>query len=142
MILVDANLLLYAVNADSPRHQPARVWLEETLSGTTRVGLAWIVVLAFTRISTRSGIFSNPLSPSQSLAFVESWLEQPIVELVVPGREHWSVFRRLVADAGTAGNLTSDAHLAALAIEHGFTIYSSDDDFRRFSGIDHVNPLA
>ena len=142
MILVDANLLIYAIDADSPRHTPARRWLEETLSGTTRVGLAWIVTLAFVRITTRSGIVGNPLSPEQALAYVDSWLQQPFVATVAPGRHHWPIFRNLTLTTGTAGNLTSDAHLAALAIEHGYAVYSSDNDFKRFPGIEHVNPLA
>ncbi len=142
MILVDANLLIYATDADSPNHLVARQWLEETLSGTTRVGIAWIVALAFVRISTRSGIFRNPLPPEEALAYVDSWLRQPFVELVAPGANHWPVFRNLVVAVGTAGNLTSDAHLAALAIERGATVYSSDNDFKRFPGIEHVNPLA
>ena len=142
MILVDANLLIYAINADSPPHPEARSWLEETLSGTTSVGLAWIVTLAFVRITTRSGIIRSPLSPEEALAYVDSWLRQPFVEAVAPGEKHWSIFRNLTLATGTAGNLTSDAHLAALAIEHGCEVYSTDNDFKRFPGIVHVNPLA
>lgn len=142
MILVDTNLLIYAIDADSPRHRPARRWLEETLSGTTRVGLAWIVTLAFVRITTRAGIVRNPLSPQAALAYVDSWLEQPLVQTVSPSAKHWPIFRNLTLAAGTAGNLTSDAHLAALAIEHGCAVYSTDNDFKRFPGIEHVNPLA
>lgn len=142
MILVDANLLIYAIDADSPPHLAARRWLEETLSGTTRVGLALVVLLAFVRITTRSGIFRNPLTPEEAFGYVDSWLEQPSVEIVVPGDTHWSVFRNLVFTVGTAGNLTTDAHLAALAIEHGCEVYSTDHDFKRFPGVVHVNPLA
>ena len=142
MILVDANLLIYAVDADSPRHRGAREWLEETLSGTTRVGLAWIVMLAFVRITTRSGIVRKPLSPESAFAYVDSWLDQPFVTTVAPGEHHWPLFRNLSLATGTAGNLTSDAHLAALAIEHGCAVYSTDNDFKRFPGIEHVNPLA
>ena len=141
MILVDANLLIYAIDADSPRHQAARQWLEETLSGTTRVGLAWIVLLAFVRITTRSAIVGDPLSPEAALAYVDSWLDQPFVTTLAPGDNHWPLFRNLTLTAGTAGNLTSDAHLAALAIEHGCAVYSTDNDFRRFAGVEHVNPL-
>lgn len=141
MILVDANLLIYAVDADSPRHRSSRRWLEETLSGTTRVGLAWIVTLAFVRITTRAGIVRTPLRPEEALAYVNSWFDQPFVTPVAPGAHHWPIFRQLVTATGTAGNLTSDAHLAALAIEHGGTVYSTDNDFRRFPGVEHVNPL-
>lgn len=142
MILVDANLLIYAVDSDSPPHPAARRWLEDTLSGTTRVGLAWIVALAFVRITSRQGILRHPLSPERALAYVDSWLDQPFVEMISPGAKHWPIFRNLTLVAGTAGNLTSDAHLAALAIENGAMVYSTDNDFKRFAGIRHVNPLA
>lgn len=142
MILVDANLLIYAIDADSPHHAVARPWLEEVLSSTTRVGLAWIVTLAFLRITTHSSIFRRPLTPEAAMAFVDSWFSQPFVEPVAPGPEHWSIFRRLVTATGTTGNLASDAHLAALAIEHGYTIYSADSDFKRFPGLRYVNPLV
>ena len=142
MILVDANLLIYAVNADSPPHPAARKWLEDTLSGTTRLGLSLVVLLAFVRITTRPGIFDQPLSPEEAFAYVDSWLRLPSVEIVSPGANHWSILRSLVLTVGTAGNLTSDAHLAALAIEHGCEVYSTDNDFKRFSGVVHVNPLA
>ena len=142
MILVDANLLLYAVNEDAPLHDLARRWLEETLSGSTRVGLPWVVILAFLRITTRRGIFANPLAPEQALSYVESWLEQPFVRAVAPGDNHWPVLHNLLASTGTAGNLTTDAHVAALAIELGCPIYSTDNDFKRFSGVQHHNPLA
>jgi toxin-antitoxin system PIN domain toxin len=142
VILVDANLLIYAIDSDSPHHKAARRWLEETLSGETRVGLAWVVILAFLRITTRGDIVRKPLSPEQALAYVDSWLRQPFVRTVVPAESHWPLLRNLMATSGTAGNLTSDAHLAALAIENGCAIYSTDHDLGRFPGIEHVNPLA
>jgi toxin-antitoxin system PIN domain toxin len=142
VILVDANLLIYAVNADSHHHRAARRWLEETMSGTTPVGLAWIVLLAFLRITTRPGVLQHPITPDRALDYVDSWLRQPYVTAVVPGDHHWSILRNLLRAAGTAGNLTSDAHLAALAIELGAPIYSTDNDFRRFQGVEHINPLA
>lgn len=142
MILVDANLLIYAVDSDSPHHRAAKGWLEETLSGETHVGLAWVVVLAFLRITTRGDVVHRPLAAEQALAYVDSWLEQPFVRTVSPGESHWPVLRNLMAVSGTAGNLTSDAHLAALAIEHGSPVYSTDHDFGRFPGIRHINPLA
>lgn len=141
MILIDANLLIYAVDADSPHHGAAKQWLEDTLSGTERVGLAWIVVLAFLRITTRAAVLRHPLQADAAIAYVNSWLEQPFVELVGPGSNHWPVFRNLLTTTGTAANLTSDVHLAALAIEHDAAIASTDNDFRRFPGIDLVNPL-
>ncbi|MFM7273515.1 MAG: type II toxin-antitoxin system VapC family toxin [Gammaproteobacteria bacterium] len=141
MILIDANLLIYAVNADAPAHRKARRWLESTLSGTEEVGIPWLVVLAFLRVSTRRGILERPLSTEHALAYVDGWLEQPFVSLVGPGPSHWAIFRNLVGASGAFGNLTSDAHIAALALELGATVCSADYDFRRFPGIRHVNPL-
>lgn len=141
MILFDANLLIYAVDADSPHHKRARRWLEGTLSGDTLVGLPWIVVLAFVRITTRAGILRTPLSIEHAVAFIDEWLAQPYVSFIGPGEAHWPVLKNLLISGGAAGNLTSDAHLAALAIEHGCEIASSDNDFRRFTGVTLVNPL-
>jgi toxin-antitoxin system PIN domain toxin len=142
VILIDANLLIYAVDSDSPWHRAARPWFEQTLSGTAPVGLPWLVILAFIRITTRAGIMRRPLPPSDALAYVQSWLEQPCVETVGPGAHHWAILRRLLEGTGAAGNLVADAHIAALALERGAAVYSSDHDFARFPGIVHVNPLA
>ncbi len=142
MILVDVNLLLYAIDEDAPHHRAARRWWEETLSGTRPVGLAWVVLLAFVRLTTRQGILVRPLPPDQALAFVEEWLDHPLVEAVSPGRGHWRILRSLLAAAGTAGNLTTDAHLAALALEQGAEVYSADHDFARFAGVTQVDPLS
>lgn len=141
MILVDANLLIYAVNRDADQHKQARRWLERVLSGSREIGLAWIVILAFIRITTRAGILAKPLHSTQAIAYVETWLNRPQVELITPRERHWPILRNLLTNTGTAGNLTSDAHLAALAIEYGAEIYSADYDFRRFQGVTHVNPL-
>lgn len=141
MILVDANILIYAIDQSAPHHARARRWLEETLSGDTRVGLPWIVILAFIRLTTRPGVVRNPLLPDQALAFVDSWLQQPYVTAVGPGEHHWPIVSGLLRASGTAGNLTSDAHVAALALEHGATVVSADSDFARFSGVTHLNPL-
>ena len=141
MILIDANLLIYAVNSDAPHHGKARTWLVETLSGKTAVGLPWVCLLAFVRITTRRGILARPLDVIEALDYVDSWLDQPFVEPIRPGDGHWPILRNLVRSSGTAGNLTSDAHVAALALELGATLYSADYDFKRFPGIEHVNPL-
>jgi toxin-antitoxin system PIN domain toxin len=141
MILVDANVLIYAVDSDSPHHGPARRWLEKALSATSPVGLPWIVILAFLRLTTRSGILRNPMRPERALAFVDEWLAQPYVRAVGPGEGHWTILRQLVHASGTAGNLTSDAHLAALALEIGAAICSTDSDFERFPGVERINPL-
>ena len=142
MILVDANLLIYAVDSDAPHHDRARRWLEDTLSSGEHVGLAWVATLAFLRVTTRAGLLVRPLDPDDALAYVDSWLELPNVEAVGPGPNHWPVMRNLLKTTGTLGNLTSDAHLAALAIERGAALYSTDHDFARFPGLEHVNPLA
>jgi toxin-antitoxin system PIN domain toxin len=142
VILVDANLLIYAIDSDSAHHKKARRWLEDVLSGTTPVGLAWVVILAFLRVTTRPGILRRPLDPERAVEFVDSWLAQPYVQALGPGEGHWAVLRQLIAVVGTAGNLTSDAHLAAMALERGCDVYSTDADFGRFPGVRHLNPLA
>jgi hypothetical protein len=142
MILVDANLLIYAIDSDSPHHRVARRWLEEMLSGDQWIGLPWIVVLAFLRIVTHPAIVRRPLPAEDALAYVEGWLAQPRLQLVGPGEHHWSILSSLLRTTGTAGNLTSDAHIAALAVEHGCTVASADNDFRRFAGVRHLNPLG
>jgi len=142
MILIDANLLIYAIDADSPHHIKARAWLEATLSSDTEVGLAWGVMLAFLRITTHPKIVRSPLPPEQALDYVDTWLAQPYVKLIAPTERHWPILRNLLQRTGMAGNLTSDAHLAALALEYGYTVYSADHDFKRFPGLNHVNPLS
>jgi len=141
VILVDANVLIYAIDADSPHHPSARRWLEDALSGTTSVGLAWVVILAFLRLTTRPGILKKPLPPERAMTYVDGWLAQPYVRAVTPGEGHWTILRKLLRDSGMAGNLTSDAHLAAVALELGASICSTDGDFERFPGIERVNPL-
>lgn len=142
MILLDANLLIYAVNQDLSQYKKVHAWLEQTLSGSMTVGLPWVVALAFIRITTNPRIFESPLSVEQACEYVDGWLAQPVVSRVVPGERHWSILRELLHEVGTAANLTMDAHLAALALEHGYTIYSTDNDFKRFTGVRHVNPLT
>lgn len=141
MKIVDANLLLYAVDETSPPHEAARGWLERTLSSSGTVGLSWQVLLAFLRLSTRAAVFASPLSPDEALDVVDGWLAQPVVTVLHPGPRHSAVLRELLASVGTAGNLVSDAHLAALAIEHGAELCSRDADFGRFPGVRWVDPL-
>jgi toxin-antitoxin system PIN domain toxin len=140
--VVDLNLLLYAVNRDSVHHARAKAWLERTLSGDEPVALPWAVILGFIRIATNERILPRSLSVEQALRAADSWIAQPVVVLLVPGMEHWRVLRPLLTEAGTAGNLTTDAHLAALAIENGAELCSSDSDFARFPGLRWTNPLA
>lgn len=141
MILVDVNLLLHAVNRDSPQHAAAKVWLENVMSGSEGIGLPWVVLLAFLRLTTSARIFERPLSVEQAAAYIDRWLRQPVVATPVPGPRHWPILRNLLEQAGTGGNLTTDAHIATLALEHGYSVYSSDYDFKRFAGLKHVNPL-
>jgi hypothetical protein len=142
MILLDANVLIYAVNADAPPGAKARVWLESVLSGSETVGFPWNVLLAFLRLTTRPGLFRKPLPVAKAFDIVNTWLEQPPSTIVHPGPRHLEALRALLLPIGTGGNLTSDAHLAALAIEHGAELYSSDSDFARFPGLKWRNPLA
>lgn len=141
MKLPDINLLLYAINEGSPHHQRAKPWLEQTLSGTEGVGFAWLALLGFIRISTNPVALEHPLSPSEAIDYVEEWLAPPVASIVSPTTQHATVLRRLLDSVGTAGNLTSDAHLAALAIEHGAELCSSDADFSRFAGLRWTDPL-
>jgi uncharacterized protein len=141
MILIDTNILVYAFNQDAPEHQRARAWLENILSGNNPVGLPWIVIVSFLRITTNHKVMPKALQVEQALGYVDSWLQQPYVTPLNPGERHWVILHKLLHDSGTAGNLTNDAHIAAIAIEHGYTVYSADNDFKRFRGITHINPL-
>ena len=141
MKLPDVNLLLYAADQSSARHEPARAWVEEQLSGAETFAFAWVVLLAFIRLTTSSRVFRSPLTTSAALDLVDSWLAQPCVTVVHPTSRHAPVLRQLLEPLGTAGNLTTDAHLAALAIEHGAELCSTDLDFTRFAGLRWTNPL-
>ncbi len=142
MKVIDANLLLYAVNEDAPLHAKARAWFERPLLGTEAVGFEWTVLLAFLRLSTRAAVFPRPLQVAEALTAIGSWLAQPCAEIVHPGERHAAVLRELLSPLGSAGNLTSDAHLAAIALEHGADLCSCDGDYGRFRGLRWVNPLA
>ena len=141
MILVDANLLLYAEDQLSPRHAAARSWWDEQLSGAAPVCLCWAVLDAFIRIGTNSRVFTHPLLLEQALARVQSWLDQPCTRLVQPTERHWTVFQKMLTDGQATANLVTDAHLAALAYEHGCELMSTDADFARFPGLRWRNPL-
>lgn len=135
MNLPDLNVLLYAVNRSSTRHVQAKAWLESAFSSNEGVGLAWIALLGFLRLSTRKGIFPTPLSIEQALGIIRSWTSAARVRILNPTERHLAVLSSLLIGAGTAGNLTTDAHLAALAIEHGATLTTYDGDFDRFAGL-------
>jgi toxin-antitoxin system PIN domain toxin len=140
--LVDANILLYAEDARCPLHTRAREWWDVQLSGATPVCLCWPVVLAFLRISTSARVFEHPLSAAVAAERVTSWLGQPCLRIIVPSSRHWHILADLLAAGQAVGNLVSDAHLAALAIEHNCMLYSTDADFSRFPGLRWRNPLT
>lgn len=142
MKLPDVNLLLYAVDSAAPRHRLARQWLETQLSGSETFAFAWAVLLAFLRLSTNPRLFEAPLAPREAFDLIDGWLAQPCSTIVHPTERHAALLRELLEPLGTAANLSTDAHLAALAIEHGAELCSSDSDFSRFAGIRWVDPLA
>jgi hypothetical protein len=139
--LVDVNLLLYALDSSSPRHDAAYRWVQETLSDSETVAFAWVVLLAFLRLATNPAVFERPLSFEEAAEHVDRWLARPCATVIEPTERHLARLRQLLEPLGTVGNLTSDAHLAALAIEHGAVLYSCDSDFARFSGLRWVDPL-
>ncbi|GMU67372.1 MAG: ribonuclease VapC [Acidobacteriota bacterium] len=140
MICVDLNVLLYAVDEDSPHHETARKWLEQELSGDRAIGLPWIVLLGFLRLTTRAGVLRRPMAAADAISYVDEWLALPGVHALAPTAGHWRILRELLEEAGTAGNLTVDAHVAALALEHGAVVASFDRDYRRFAGLRLVVP--
>lgn len=136
MMLVVANLLIYAMNCDFPKHRAARSWLENTFSGSNPIGLPWVAVLAFLRLCTnpRPRVFAPPVTAEQTIFYVYEWLALPAVTMGGLGLRHWAIFRTLLTQPGTAGNLTTDAHIAALALEGGYGVYSADNVFTAFRG--------
>ena len=142
MILVDANLLIYAHDSASDHHELARGWLETTFSGSEQIGLTWMVVLAFVRITTSPRPLEHPFSIAEAVELVTGWLERPTVALVHPGERHWEILRSLLEAGQAPGPLVMHAHLAALAIEHGATLATTDKDFTRFPGLRVFNPLV
>lgn len=141
MILVDVNLLVYAHDKTCRHHAQARQWWENQLNGSQMVGLSWVGLLGFIRLSTNPRVCQNPYSPQEVLATVGLWLEQPHVNIIHPSERHFTLLAGLIRHLGTAGNLTTDAHLAALAIERGLILQTTDADFARFPGLKWSNPL-
>lgn len=142
MILPDITLLLHAYNTDSPVHPAARAWWEGLLNSTQPVGLSWAAMLGFLRISTHRQVLASPLPVATACGHARAWLARPYVTLVDPGTRHAEILFGFLESLGTAGNLTTDAHLAALAIEHQAELHSTDADFARFPGLRWSNPLA
>lgn len=142
MIVLDANILLYAYDSNSENHAKARAWMEDVFSGGTPVGLPWQTVAAFLRVVTNPRLPGRRLSPEEAVELVESWLGQPNVRLLAPGDLHWSLLRQMLIEGQTRGPLVSDAQLAALTLEYGGVLHSTDRDFARFPGLRLSNPLA
>lgn len=142
MIVPDVNLLVHAYNSESRIHPAARAWWEALLNGTQPVGLSWVTALGFIRLTTHRQILANPLTVSLACAHVRTWLARPCVAILHPGTRHADVLFGLLEHLGSAGNLTTDAHLAALSIEHQAELHSTDADFARFPGLRWKNPTA
>jgi uncharacterized protein len=142
VILVDANLLLYAYHPRAKQHEASRAWLEATLSGPELVRFAWLTLWAFMRIGTNPRAFEHPLSSAEAEAAVSAWLAQPTAGILEPGERHWDILRGLVREGQAAGPLVMDAVIAAIALEHGATLYTTDRDFSRFARLKWQNPLA
>ena len=142
MILLDANILLYAYDEKAEQHVQARACLEEALTDLRPVNLSWVSILAFLRISTDRKAFSEPLSMQEAATAVDGWLARPQVGILNPGDRHWEILRALLRDAQVTSRLLTDAHLAALAVEHGATLCTTDRDFARFPSVRTLNPLS
>ncbi len=141
MIFLDANILLYAYDSSSPFHPRASRWLAGLMSRPEPVGLPWVTLLAFLRIATNPRAFARPLTTSEAVAIVSMWLERPTVVVPAPTDRHWAILVRLLSETKSRGPGTSAAHLAALAIEHGAVLCTTDRDFRRFPGLQTLNPV-
>jgi toxin-antitoxin system PIN domain toxin len=142
MIITDVNLLLNAYNRAFPDHLAARKWWEDSMNDRQAIGLPWVTILGFVRMMTNPRVMLNPMTVETAILAAESWLDQPNVEVVEPGPRHSVILFRLLRQAGVAGNLTTDAHLAALAIEHQARLASTDADFARFPDVRWFNPLV
>jgi toxin-antitoxin system PIN domain toxin len=141
MKIVDLNILLYAVNSDAEQHGRSRAWWERAMNDEDTIGLPWIVLLGFLRLATSPRVFPRPLASDVAAAIVDAWLALDHVQIVGEKDDHWENLYALLRVAGTAGNLTTDAHLAALALTHDAVLVSSDTDFARFKGLRWENPL-
>lgn len=140
MKLVDANVLIYAVNASAPHHVASRRWLDSALSGGAPVGFAWLALVAFVRLVTNPTIFPSAMQTETAMDYVDAWLHAGPASILQPGQRHPVLMRRMLEHAGSGGNLTNDAHLAALAVEHRATVVTFDDDFTRFPGVRSERP--
>ena len=141
MILPDINLLIYAYNVRAPQHREALVWWNRCLEGHEGVALAWVVIQGFVRITTHPKVFEHPMTVGEAVGRVEEWLSRPHVQVLHPASTHFQTWSSLLKNLGSAGSLTTDAHLAALAMERALVLYSNDADFSRFPGLKWKNPL-
>ena len=141
MILVDANLLLYAYHPRASEHEASRRWLETALAGPELVRFAWLTLWAFLRLATHPRVFERPLSAAEAEAAVSAWLAQSCAGVLEPGERHWTILRELIRSGQASGPLVMDAAIAALAIEHGATLHTTDRDFSRFASLKWTNPL-
>lgn len=142
MIIPDINLLLYAYDGHSRFRPEAAQWWAGLMNDTAPVGLTWAVILGFLRLATSPRVYQQPATVDQALGFVNSWLARPHVRLLQPGPGHREILFRFLSETGVAGNLTTDAHIAAIAVEFNAYLHSNDTDFRRFPGVRLINPLA
>ncbi len=140
MKIVDINILIYAINEDSPLHAKIKSWWENAVMDEEPIGLPWVVVLGFLRIVTNTRIMPRALSPDAATELMDEWLSIPSAAIIHPHENHWNILRELFKDMGTAANLTTDIHLAAMAIEYGARLYSTDNDFSRFKKLRWVDP--
>ncbi len=141
MNVPDANLLIYALDETSPHHRAAKAWLDAELSSGETFAFMWSVLLAVVRLTTNARVFEHPLSAADAFDVVDTWLAQPTTTVIGPTERHAGLLRELLDSSGTAGNLTTDAHLAAVCIEHGAMLCSADRDFARWSGLRWANPI-
>jgi toxin-antitoxin system PIN domain toxin len=141
VILVDANILLYAEDSLSMHHESARTWWDAQLSGSAQLCLCWPVLTAFIRIATNARLHQRPLALKEAVDRVQSWIDQPCVRMILPTEQHWDILQRMLHDGNATANLVSDAHLAALAVEHNCELCSTDADFARFPGLNWRNPV-
>jgi len=141
MKIVDVNILLYVVNRDAFQHEPVLAWWESSINGDEAIGIPWVSLSGFLRLATHPRINPTPLTSDDAIAKIESWMSLPQIKIIQESESHWSVLRELLATSGTAGNLTTDAHLAAMAISQGATLVSCDADFARYKHLRWENPL-
>ncbi len=142
MIVVDANLLIYAYDTASTQHKQARSWLEEVFSGTETIGIPWQSIAAFLRVMTNPKLHGRQYSLNEATGIIEAWMAQSSVRILAPAEEHWLQFRRMIVGGSASGALVSDGEIAALTMEYGGILHTADRDFARFPGLRWVNPLT